>query len=213
MTDNDRGKTSEGGEEDKSRRLLGGLKRITAPPDFEHRLRKRLAEKQGRFFGAFGRTPALVPLRIPVYAASVVAILGAAVLAYYALLRTGVSPSEFTSPQQKVEAPFFGDSLKIQEERDATEREDQPATIENRSSRIHPRGEKAPTIALPKESNRVVPSDEFRALGGRQLDAAAKSAEPQSGVILNKEADTAGTKKDTLKSEDEAEKKPSENQQ
>ncbi|MEE9224718.1 MAG: hypothetical protein V3U68_00790 [Bacteroidota bacterium] len=101
---------TEGDEGSKARRILIGLPKIKAPADFGLRLQRRLTEERRRMVRSVGSL-SLVPVRISIYTASVIAIVGVSILAYYVLIRTGVTPEEFSSPEQKIEAVPFGDSL------------------------------------------------------------------------------------------------------
>lgn len=208
MTSDDQQQATEGDEESRGRRLLKGLRRIKAPADFEFRLQRRLVDERRKSRVRSVGSLAAMPLRIPIYAASLIAIVGVSFLAYYALIRTGVTPEEFSGPGERTETAPFADSLLLQEEGIPVDRDEQPAVLEKRSSRMHPRGEKAPSVTRSRESKDVGPGDDLRRQNGFQLAAPSKAAKTESEIQQDKKLDSNKAKQDSLDRTNEKEKQP-----
>ncbi|MBI1805123.1 MAG: hypothetical protein HY033_10085 [Ignavibacteriae bacterium] len=88
------------------RKVLQSLRRVQASADFEQRLQRRVAISVRR--DESGKISVTFPARrpVPAFAYSVIAVFVVGVLAYYMLVRTGVSP---TSPNPNV--PVLHDTV------------------------------------------------------------------------------------------------------
>ena len=207
MTSDVHERPTEGDEDSRAKRLLSRMQKINAPADFGVRLQRRLGEERRRRQGRSVRMPAFVPFRVPIYAASIIAIVGMSVVAYYALIRTGVTPEEFSTPKQQIGAPTFRDSLLMDKRGVPADRDDAPAELEERSSRMHPRGEKAPSVSFSRERKEAGATSELKKTGDLELAAPSEGLYKAKDVQKN-EVDSTDMKQDSIRRAAESEQQP-----
>lgn len=208
MTSDVHERPTEGDEDSRARRLLSRMQRINAPADFVVRLQRRLAEERRRRQGRSVRMPAIVPFRVPIYAGSIIAIVGLSVVAYYALIRTGVTPEEFSGPKQQIEAPAFGDSLLMEKRAVPADRDDAPAELEERSSRMYPRGEKAPSVLFSRERKEAGAKSDLKKIGDLELAAPLEGKRYNAEDVQKNELDSTDMKQDSIRRAAESEQQP-----
>ncbi|MFQ5797785.1 MAG: hypothetical protein ACE5H0_03710 [Bacteroidota bacterium] len=208
MASDEHQRATEGDEGSKVSRLLIGIPKIKAPADFGLRLQRRLTEERRRMLGRSVRLLSFASVQIPIYAASVIAIVGVSILAYYVLIRTGVTPEEFSRPEQKIEAVPSGDSLLMKEGDKPAEWDEQPAVFEKRSGRIQPRGGKAPSVTRSRELKDVSPAEDLRKMDVLELAVPSKAVKTEAESVQDKELDSIGTKQDSLGLSDDEGKEP-----
>lgn len=152
--------------------------------------------------------PAFVPFRVPIYAASIIAIVGVSVVAYYALIRTGVTPEEFSGPERQIEAPLFGDSLLMDERAVPADRDDAPAELEERSSRMHPRGEKTPSVSFSRERKEAGATSDLKKTGDLEFAAPLEGRQYKAKDVQKNELDSTDMKQDSIRRAAESEQQP-----
>lgn len=181
------------GEHDPLRRLLRGLPKSEASPDFELRLHKRIRESSGAPERSGDRSPERRRFAIPAFAYSLLTVLAVGLISYYAFLDTPESPPATDSAPpagadaQKAAPPA---STAVPEASAPSKSDDVQESAPTSGRETAPAGQGPSADAPPKRAARQIPqtkAEEQPAVEHRQ-----EASTPPPPPVTPKDEEAAG---------------------